>query len=78
MTMPAPRDDPAREVLIDERALHVDVAEQDAVHGVVEQHVELLDGGHPGDLAHAEARRVVGLREVAAAPREELVRRACG
>jgi hypothetical protein len=36
----------AREVLVDERALHVDVAEEDAVHRVVEQHVEPLERGH--------------------------------
>ena len=60
------RDDPAREVLIDEGAPHVDVAEEDAVHGVVEQHVEPLDRRHPGDLGHAQAGRVVGLPDVAA------------
>jgi hypothetical protein len=42
MTMPLLGDDPPREVLIDEGALHVDVAEEDAVHRVVEEHVEAL------------------------------------
>ncbi len=55
------RDEPARDVLVDEGPAHVDVAEEDPVHGVVEEHVEPLDRGHPGDLGHAEARRVVRL-----------------
>ena len=46
-------------------AAHVDVAEEDPVHRVVEEHVEPLDRGHPGDLRHAEARRVVRLVDVA-------------
>ena len=47
------RDDATREVLIAQRPPRVDVAEEDAVHGVVEQHVEPLDGGHPRNFAHA-------------------------
>ena len=49
------RDDPPRDVLVDEGAAHVDVAEEDPVHRVVEEHVEPLDRGHPGDLRHAQA-----------------------
>jgi hypothetical protein len=61
----APGDDAARDVLIDERPAHVDVAKEDPVHRVVEQHVEPFDRAHPGDLGHAEPRRVVGLVDVA-------------
>ena len=49
-----------REVLVDERTLHVDVAEQDTVHRVVEQHVEPLEGRHRRDLGHAQAARIIG------------------
>ena len=60
------RDEPPRHVLIDEGAAHVDVAKEDAVHRVVEEHVEPLDRGHPRDLRHAQPRRVVRLQHVAA------------
>src|SRR5674476_119152 len=58
--------DQTREVLVDERALHVDVTEDDAVHGVVEHHVEALQRAHGGDLGHAEATGVVAQADVAA------------
>ena len=58
--------DHAREKLVDEGALHVDVAEDDAVHRVVEHHVEPLHGAHGGDLRHTQARAVVGQADVAA------------
>ncbi len=67
------RDEPPRDVLVDEGAAHVDVAKEDAVHRVVEQHVEPLDGRHPRDLRHAEARRVVRLQDVAPAVLARLV-----
>ena len=57
--------DAAREVLVAERALHVDVAEEDPVHGVVEQHVEPLVRRHERDLLHAEPGAVVGEVDVA-------------
>src|SRR5665647_480959 len=57
--------DQAAEVLVDEGALHVDVAEDDAIHAVVEHHVEALEGAHGGDLRHAEAARVVAEADVA-------------
>ena len=58
--------DHAREELVDEGALHVDVAKDDAVHRVVEHHVQPLHRAHGGDLGHAQARTVVGQADVAA------------
>ena len=43
-----------REVLIHESALHVDVPEQDAVHGIIEHHIQPLHGAHVGDLGHTQ------------------------
>jgi hypothetical protein len=63
------RDEAPRHVLVDEGAAHVDVAEEDPVHRVVEEHVEALDRRHPRDLGHAEPRRVVRLLDVAAVAR---------
>ena len=68
-----PGDEPPRHVLIDERPAHVDVAKEDPVHRVVEQHVEPLDGRHPRDLGHAQARRVVRLLDVTPALLARLV-----
>ena len=47
--------DPAGEALVDQRPLHVDIPEQDAVEGVVQHHVQPLQGAHGGDLRHAQA-----------------------
>ena len=58
--------DLAAEPLVDEGADRVDVAEEDAVHRVVEHHVEPLEAGQDGHLGHAEARGVVGQPDVAA------------
>ncbi len=58
--------DYARHILIDQRALHVDVAEQNAVQGVVEHHIQTFECAHYGDLGHAEARAVVAQADVAA------------
>ena len=46
-------------MLVDQRALHVDVAEKDSVEGVAEQEIEALLSGDRSDFGHAEARRVV-------------------
>ena len=73
--MPAQRADAAAEILVDEGPPHVDVAEEDAVHGVVEQHVEPLVGRAEGDLRHAQAGRVVGQLDVALQPPALLVQR---
>jgi hypothetical protein len=67
--------DHAREELVDEGALHVDVAEDDAVHRVVEHHVQPLHGAHGGDLGHAQARAVVGQPDVAPELGAHLVQR---
>ena len=56
----------AAEALVDEGADRVDVAEEDAVHRVVEHHVEPLEAGEGRDLGHAQAARVV--REPHVAP----------
>ena len=56
----------AAEPLVDEGADRVDVAEEDAVHRVVEHHVEALETGQRGDLGHAQAGGVVGQPDVAA------------
>ena len=66
-------DDDAREavddtahILVDEGALHVDVAEQDAVEGVVQHDIEAFESAHDGDFGHAETRAVVAEADVAA------------
>ena len=58
--------DDARKGLVDERSLHVDVAEQDAVQGVVEYHIKTFQRTHGGDLRHVETRAVVAEADVAA------------
>ena len=58
--------DLAAEALVDEGAHRVDVAEEDAVHRVVEHHVEPLEAGQRRDLRHAQAAGVVGQPDVAA------------
>ena len=59
-------DHPA-ELLVDERPVHVDVAEEDSVHRVVQHHVEALERPHGRDLGHAEAGGVVRQVDVALA-----------
>ena len=46
--------DDAAHILIDERALHVDVTEQDAVKGIVQHHIQSLKGTHDGNLGHTQ------------------------
>ena len=58
--------DGAGEGLVHQGALHVDVAEQDAVQGVVQHDVQALEGAHGGDLGHAQAGAVVAHADVAA------------
>ena len=65
--------DPAGEALVDQRPLHIDVPEQDAVEGVVEHHVQPFEGAHGGDLRHAQARAVVAEADVAVLLRPHLV-----
>jgi hypothetical protein len=61
---PRPRVDLAREPLVHKGSDRVDVAEEDAVHRVVEHHVEPLEAGQGGDLRHTEAAGVVGQPDV--------------
>ena len=65
--------DPAGEALVDQRPLHVDVTEENAVEGVIEHHVQPLQGAHGGDLRHAEAGAVVAEADVAMLLRADLV-----
>ena len=60
------RDDPPRKMLVDQGSLHVDVAEKNPVHRVVEQKVQPLHRAQSGDLRHAKPRAVV--REPNVAP----------
>ncbi len=62
-------------MLVDERALHIDVAEENSVHRVVEQHVEAFDRRHGGDLRHTEPACIVSEHHVAAQPFGDLVER---
>ena len=64
------------ETYSEEGAAHVDVAEEDPVHRVVQQHVEALDRRHPRDLRHAKTARVVRLVDVATVIEGRLVGRA--
>ena len=63
------------EVLVDEGADRVDVAEEDPVHGVVEHHVQTLQPGEGGDLGHAQAGGVVRETHVAAELLGDLIER---
>ena len=67
--------DLAAEALVDEGADRVDVAEEDAVHRVVEHHVEPLETGQRRDLGHAQPAGVVGQPHVAAELLARLVER---
>ena len=46
--------DDAAHVLVDERALHVDVAEENAVEGIVQHHIQTFEGAHDGDFGHTQ------------------------
>ena len=52
--------------MVDEGALHVDVAEQDAVEGIVQHNVEAFESAHDGDFGHAETRAVVAEADITA------------
>ena len=47
--------DYAREILVNQCALHIDVAEQNTVEGIVKHHIEPLKGAHSGNLWHTKA-----------------------
>ena len=63
------------EPLVDERPARVDVAEDDAVHAVVQHHVQPLEAGQRGDLRHAQAGGVVREPDVTAELAARLVQR---
>ena len=52
--------------LVNKRALHIDVAEQDTVESIVEHHVKTLKGTHSGYFGHTETRAIVAKADVAA------------
>ena len=58
--------DYTRHELVDERTLHVDIAEQDTVECVVEHDVESLQCTHGCDFRHTETGTVVAKTDVAA------------
>ena len=58
--------DDAGEILVDDGALHIDVAEQNAVEGIVEHHIQTLQGAHGSDFGHTEAGAIVAQPDVAA------------
>ena len=47
-------------MLIDERSAHIDVAEQNPVHRIVQKAVQAFHRRQRGYLRHAKARAVVG------------------
>lgn len=57
--------DDTGEVLVHDGALHIDVAEQDAVQRVVQHDVQTLQSAHSGDLGHAQAGAVVAQPDIA-------------
>ena len=63
------------EVLVHERALHINIAEQNAVHRVVEQHVEPLERADRRDLRHAQTACIIREQDVTAEPLRDLVQR---
>jgi len=52
-------------MLVREGPEHVDIAEYDAVQGVVEHHVQPLEGTHGSNFRHTEARAVIDKPHVA-------------
>ena len=56
--------DDTAEVLVNQRALHIDVAEQDSVQCIVEHHIQSFQGTHGGNLGHAETGAVVAEADV--------------
>ena len=69
------RVDNAREILVDYRALHVDVAEQYAVKRVVKHNVEPFKRAHRRYLGHTKTRTVVTEPNVALFLASDLVER---
>ena len=67
--------DDAGEVLVDDRALHVDVAEQNAVESIVQHNIQTLQSTHSGDLGHTQARAIVAQADVAVLLLADLVER---
>ena len=57
--------DDAGEVLVNDGALHVDIAEQDAVQSVVQHDVQTLQSAHGGDFGHAQTGAVVAQTDIA-------------
>ena len=47
--------DDSGEILVDQGTLHVDVAEEDSIKGIVEHNVQSLEGSHNRDFRHAKS-----------------------
>ena len=60
-------------ILVDERAVGIDVAKNNSVHRVVEKHIQPFEGRGRRDLRHAEARGVVDEINIAALPHDRFV-----
>ena len=67
--------DNAAEILVNQRALHVDVAEKNAVEGIVQHHIQALQGAHGGNLGHTQTGAIVTQADVAAYLLAHLVKR---
>ncbi len=67
--------DNAGEELVHDGALHVDVAEQNAVQSVVQHDVQTLQSAHGGDLRHAQAGAVVAQPDIAVLLLAHLIQR---
>src|SRR5574344_521689 len=58
--------DNTRPILVNHGTLHIDVAEQDTVKGVIQHDIEALEGAHDSDFGHTKARAVVAEADIAA------------
>ena len=62
-------------VLVDDRALHIDITEEDTVERIVEHDVQSLKSSHDSDLWHTETRAIVTETHVLATLLAYLVKR---
>ena len=46
--------DNARHILVNQSALHVDVAEKNAIQSIVQHDIEAFESTHDGDFRHAK------------------------
>ena len=67
--------DHPRKELIHKGALQVDVAEDDAVHRIVQHHIQPFQRAHRGDFGHAQPAAIIRQADVTAQLRAHLVQR---